>query len=86
MNKPMDTQKPEAKEQYETPILISYSWSCPVHGGHQRGVALAQPPNPSDVIDMNQCKDRFPNDPVYTTKLYGNLKLEVNKIEEKYDV
>ena len=64
--------------KYETPILITYGFSCPVHGGHQRSVALAEKPDGRKIIDMNICTDNYPNSPTYVTKLYGDLRLIVN--------
>ena len=66
--------------KYEQPLLISYGWACPYHGGHQKQVVLASKPSANKVISLNQCATQFPDDPVLTTKLYGNLKLEVNAL------
>lgn len=75
---PKDTAEDMGK--YEQPLLITYGWSCPVHGSyHQRQVALASQPRGNKIIDQNTCTSIYPNDPVYRTRLYGNLKLEVNR-------
>jgi hypothetical protein len=65
--------------KYEQPLVISYGWTCPIHGYHQSQVMLASKPKSNQIIDQHLCTFQ-PQDPVYQTRLYGNLKLEVNKI------
>jgi hypothetical protein len=64
---------------YETPILITYGWDCPYHRFHHRQVMLAAQPRANKIIDQNVCASQFPGEPIYRTRLYGNLKLEVNQ-------
>lgn len=65
--------------KYEQPLLISYGWACPYHGNHQSQVMLAEKPRGNKIISQNNCATQYPSDPVLRTRLYGNLKLEVNR-------
>lgn len=59
-------------------IVVNYGYMCAVHNvPHQRGVMVLSPPEAKDVLDENICTADWEHG--VRTRLYGDLRLEVNK-------